>query len=151
MTDSGIVKFEDVSVTPLQFGLFPTVQLFDSRCDVYGFSFGLISFAQKSVYGISCSAIAGGVEKNAGIKICPFFGRSEKNYGVSFSLFDDASINKGLMAGVITQTASEKEDGHEGMQIGLVNSANYGFQIGLLNHNKNSLVPWMILVNYSSP
>ncbi|MFA6291527.1 MAG: hypothetical protein WC637_07080 [Victivallales bacterium] len=36
------------------------------------------------------------------------------------------------------------------IQVGLVNMANNGWQIGILNHNAHSCFPYMALINYSA-
>lgn len=40
--------------------------------------------------------------------------------------------------------------GRARVQFGLFNSTTNGFQFGLLNYNAESVVPWMILFNYSA-
>lgn len=37
------------------------------------------------------------------------------------------------------------------LQIGLINTANHGWQFGLFNYNKNSICPYSVFFNYSSP
>lgn len=78
--------------------------------------------------------------------------------GVSFSLAGGAWENRGLQVGLAnfsgnTVPAFSKGDGEVrdgGMQLGIFNSATGGLQIGLLNYNENSPVPWMILFNVST-
>lgn len=37
------------------------------------------------------------------------------------------------------------------LQIGLINTANHGWQFGLFNYNKNSICPYSVFFNYSPP
>ena len=79
--------------------------------------------------------------------------------GVNVALVTGAWENHGLQIGLVNLSgASAPACGSQdvnppaarGVQFGLFNSTTNGFQFGLLNYNAESVVPWMILFNYSA-
>lgn len=119
-------------------------------------SLQLLYGVSGQVQGISVQGI-GRTERFAGLQ----FGLA--NFithfrGVDFSLVSGVWENRGLQVGAVNFSGGTVPDfcGCEGvsrgggMQLGIFNSAASGFQVGLLNYNQNSPVPWMILINVSA-
>ena len=71
-----------------------------------------------------------------------------KNYGISIAPVNMVAENNALMLGVFNLCPMGDTKGN-GVQIGLVNHAESGFQIGLIDYNKNAYIPWMPLFNFS--
>ena len=135
--------------TPLQIMIWPT-GLFDMQASVYGIDLTLLGY-QDETYGLSCGvvsvhgghhgigiALANGVECNTGL-MCGVINIIQRNRGVVIGAWNRFSNEPG-------EDISEVENF---LQIGLFNSATNGLQIGVLNHNPNALIPWMVLFNYS--
>ena len=107
------------------------------------------------------SAINGGVA-HYGLAVGGFNSFSENN-GVSIGIANDAiNRNSSLNNGKFTRRSAPNflqigvlNFASEGMQIGLFNTAVAAenakslFQFGLLNHNPDGLLPWMPLFNFS--
>jgi hypothetical protein len=105
------------SWTPLQLGLFPYVQLWDSPSHVYGIGLDLFFLDQKRVGGISFS-LFNAVKESYGIQLAPIAAASEENCGLSIGLlYNIIHKNNGLSIGLINRA----EEGSHGVQIGLLN------------------------------
>ena len=70
------------------------------------------------------------------------------NHGDSFTglqtgIYNGSETGRGVQLGLCNQAGTLC-----GAQVGLWNSATSGFQIGLINHNENGLLPWFPLVNW---
>jgi len=78
--------------------------------------------------------------------------------GVNFSLVTGAWESRGLQVGLANFSGSTAPLGSRqqnvppggGLQLGIVNCATSGIQVGLLNYNQKSPFPWMILFNASA-
>lgn len=109
-----------------------------------------------SVYGISVQGF-GETTQFAGLQF-GLITLSTHFQGVSFALLTGTWENRGLQVGLANfsgNTAPVTYQGDSippggGLQLGIFNSATSGIQIGLLNHNANSPIPWMILFNASA-
>ncbi len=116
----------------------------------------LLYGASKRIQGISVQGF-GQIDQFAGLQLglANFYTRFQ---GVDFSLVSGAWESRGLQIGVANFSGNTappicREEGVPhggGMQLGVFNSTTSGFQIGLLNYNENSPVPWMILFNASA-
>lgn len=125
--------------------------------DVVALNVQLLYGASTRIQGVSVQG-TGYIERFAGLQfgLVNCFTRFQ---GVGFSLVSGAWESRGLQVGVANFSGDTAptfcgEEGFSprggGMQLGVFNSATSGFQVGLLNYNKNSSFPWMILFNASS-
>ncbi len=124
---TGFVSEEECPWTPLQFGVFPGPQIFDSKTDVYGIAADILLMKQKRVYGIAVAPL-NGVKESAGIKIGAISSVCEQNDGLSIgALLDATRRNRGVTIGLITLTNE-----NEGLQIGLINICTSSKRIPIL-------------------
>ena len=79
--------------------------------------------------------------------------------GLNVAAVTGARENHGLQIGVVNLSGAaapamgagdEAVPAARGVQLGLINCTTNGFQFGLLNYNAESVIPLMILFNYSS-
>lgn len=139
------------------------------------FSFGLFMLRQKSAI-LSIAAIANTLQNNYGIQINPICmgTATDYNYGFSFGFENYSKRNYALQLGFLNYSfAGEKiEKENERTQIlglniadilyiGLANFSNeiqLGlfnfskdalFQVGLINFNPSSYLPWMPIINFN--
>ena len=144
--------------------------LWDSYGDNYGFV--LNGYAEGSHnYGMGIGVYQK-FKQNSGLAMGVFNGVSFRNRGLqigavnfcrnhySNSRFPNG--NTGVQLGfvnlcdqirkLIPQPPPPEEAPVENtLQIGLWNQANAGWQLGLINYNRQSNFPWMIFCNYSQP
>ena len=138
------------------------------------FSFGLFLIEQKSAV-FSSALVANSLYNNYGLQINPLFMGTvtEKNYGISIGFENYSKKCYGIQLGVLNHSwAGENiEKERERLQIfginiadtiycGLVNISNKvqigifnaspggAFQIGLLNYNLKSYIPFLPLINW---
>ena len=159
---------------PLQVdaGLMESRKLVDEQTHTL-FSLGLLILEQKSAI-FSVALLANRLQNNYGIQLPLFLGSvTDNNYGISFGWDNFSKKCYGIQLGVLNHCfAGEKiEPQHErwqflGMniadrvylgvvnisdklQIGLFNlSPGNAFQIGLLNYNARSFIPWCPVINF---
>lgn len=133
--------------TPFNLSIFP-VNLVSFNTKNYGIRliFSLY-YGNETVCGIT-SGISQLSGKHYGISATALYSASGINYGIAISPINLAIENRGIQAGMINYILSFGETVNF-LQIGLFNYAENGFQIGLLNHNPNALIPWMPLFNYA--
>ncbi len=163
-----------ISVWPIS--LVPAVNVDDSA-DIYGLNLNLttIFHCQKNVYGVSCGLFQA-AEKHCGLTIALInVGASSnglavgfsnvflKNSGVCIGVINDAvDRNTALTGGKIKRSSTPNwlqiglfNLASEGVQFGLFNVAEPAedaksiIQIGLINHNPESNIPWMPLINWN--
>lgn len=154
--DFGIVLFErwHPEWTLFQFTAFP-ISLFPARTEVYGPNVALtLGQIQRKVGGVTCAGFFAMVlDSHCGVMLSGLYSVIGDNYGLSVAPFNMVDRNFGIMLGVIN-AAPLGSDGTTGpgIQIGLLgNEAKSGLQIGLLNHNLNSRIKWLPLLNFSLP
>ncbi len=105
------------SWTPLQLGLFPYCQIFESKSNVYGLGLNLFVMDQNVTCGISY-ALFNAVKRSYGIHLAPLWGATEKNYGLSIGLiYNQIRENYGLSIGLVNRA----EKNSRGVQLGLLN------------------------------
>ena len=101
--------------------------------------------ATTSVYGVKVGIPAsGGPAPVYGVEASVLWAGSDNIYGFQGSLIaaDSKNLN-GLQLSLVNFGVDVA-----GIQIGIVNfSENSGLQFGLLNHIKNSPIPWLPLIN----
>ena len=159
---------------PLQLdaGLVKSRKLVDEETNTF-ISVGLLLLEQKSAV-LSVALLANRLQNNYGIQLPLFLGSvTDNNYGISFGWDNFSKKCYGIQLGVLNHCfAGEKiEPQHErwqflGMniadrvylgvvnisdklQIGLFNlSPGNAFQIGLLNYNARSFIPWCPVINF---
>ena len=172
----------DVHWSPLQISVWPIslVPAVDAKdtSDIYGVNLNLTTLfhVQRNVYGLSCGLFQVFDEKHCGVMISAInggvahyglavggFNSFFENNGVSIGIANDAiNRNSSLNNGKFTRRSAPNflqigvlNFASEGMQIGLFNTAVAAenakslFQFGLLNHNPDGLLPWMPLFNFS--
>ena len=171
--DKGLIS--NWSFFPLQvdLGLVKSRKLVDETTDTF-FAFGLFVLQQKSAV-ISVASIANTLQNNYGIQFSPFpFGSvADNNYGISFGIENYCKRCYGIQLGLLNHSwagekvAKENErlqfcginiadtaylgimNASNKFQIGLFNlSKGATFQLGLLNYNPKSYIPWLPLVNW---
>jgi len=163
------------SFTPLQVdaSLLGNQRLFDESSDTF-ISLGVFLLQQKSAV-FSCALIANTLQNNYGIQLTPLFMgvATDNNYGISFGWDNYCKKCYGLQIGILNHSwgggAVEKErellqvcgvniadtvyvgavNVTNKYQVGLINlSGGAVFQLGLLNYNPRSYIPWMPLINF---
>ena len=163
-------KFAPVQV---DVGLINDKKLVDGNTDTF-FSLGLFILRQKSAV-ISYSFVANTLHNNYGIQLPSLIlgSLSDNNYGISFGWQNYSKKCYGIQVGILNNSwAGEPvEENRKRVQIlganiadtvylGLVNISNKiqiglvnlspgaTFQLGLLNYNPKSYIPWLPLVNW---
>ena len=172
-TDKGLIS--NWSFAPLQVnvGLIDSKNLVDESSHTL-ISLGIFTLQQKSAI-VSTAFIANTLQNNYGIQINPLFlgTVTDKNYGISLGFENYSKKCYGIQMGVLNHSwaGEEIEKKRERLQIfginiadtvycGLVNISNRvqiglfnaapggAFQIGLVNCNPRSYIPWMPIVNW---
>lgn len=140
----------DSRYTVLQFGCWP-VSLFDSFTPVYGLNVNLLLSVQSTVNGLTVAPLVLSDDHLRGVTIGLFTGASWHS-GLLLSLFSRLDSNNGVQIGLVNRVEMTDEWGesnHGGLQIGIFSYSDAnGFQIGLLNYNKQSRIKWLPLVNF---
>ena len=164
--------------TIFQFSLwdYDNMMLFSPNEEVRGLNIGIQSMNSSKGISISCSQEA---ESVAGITVVPLllteestlfhltlfghvlsnkalaigiYNRSYYNHFLQIGCFNDATRTSIGQIGVWNLGPGRKDGcGRSAFQIGFMNSADCGLQIGLFNYNKNSILPYTLLFNFSSP
>ena len=172
-TDKGVIigwKFAPLQVDA---GFISNKTLFDESSDTF-LSIGLFLLQQKSAV-ISVAPVANTLQNNYGLQINPvLLGTvTDNNYGISFGLENYCKNCYGIQIGVLNHSFAGDEICKENerfqfcgvniadavylgianfsneFQIGLFNfSKEATFQLGLLNYNPKSHIPWLPLVNW---
>ncbi len=112
--------------------LFPGVPTSSNDCNIAGIRAGLpISGGQNEVRGIEFAAIGCMTESLYGIQTAP--------------IFCTGKVIRGLQASPVNIA-----DKVRGLQFGIFNaSKDASFQIGILNYNKSSIIPFLPVINFS--
>ena len=172
--DKGWISGWKLSPLQLDVGLVKDKKLFDESTNTF-FSFGLFTLQQKSAV-LSVAFIANTLYNNYGLQINPLLMGTvtDNNYGISFGLENYCKKCYGIQLGVINHSFAGEpiEKSNERVQflginiadtlfLGLVNFSNEiqiglanfsksaTFQIGLLNYNPKSYIPWLPFINWN--
>ena len=139
-TDESRGFISNVDFAPLQLGVgfFDRWQLYDGKVNTFA-SFGCLGLMQESAV-ISFSLVSG-IKKNYFLQ-CGLTACTEKNYFLSVSLINLIEHNYGLQIGVGNFSTH-----NSGIQIGMFNTGGF-LQLGLLNYNPKSYIPFMPLSNF---
>lgn len=170
--DKGLLNDWRFFPIQLDVGLSGNKKLVHEKTDTF-ISLGLLLLEQKSAV-LSVALLANRLQNNYGIQLPLFLGSvTDNNYGISLGWDNFSKKCYGVQLGVLNHCfAGEKiEPQHErwqflGMniadrvylgvvnisdklQIGLFNlSPGNAFQIGLLNYNARSFIPWCPVINF---
>ena len=115
---------------------------------------GVINFTKKGILQV---AIVNYSEQGSLLQLgC--FNATDKNASLQIGCFNGTGKNNGVQIGCFNVAESrqvemlKEQEKSKGWQLGIFNiSENYGVQIGLVNYNKNALIPWFPLFNFSFP
>ncbi|MBQ9770424.1 MAG: hypothetical protein IJW23_01230 [Lentisphaeria bacterium] len=115
---------------------------------------GLVGLA-RNISGISCGILIVTKEKSCGIA-ANVFSLSQKHYGISLGLINLFDRCKGLAVGIVNLMTYNNGVSvgvvnfapNNIFQLGLFNSSESGLQIGLLNYNSKSHIPWLPFINW---
>ena len=147
-------------------------RLFDKSADT-AVAFGLLTLQQESAV-LSTALIANTIVKNYGIQtaLLPVGCASMENCGISLGAVNLCPENHGILIGALCGSFRAwqfcglsladkiriglfiRERAGNGspswLHIGIVNCGDSAFQIGLVNYNPKSPVPWLPLVNFAA-
>ena len=146
----------EVSWTPVNISIFPIHLFSPLHTDVRGVYLapGLVGLA-PNIYGVSCGILIVTKEKSCGIA-ANVFSLSQEHYGISLGLINLFDRGNGLSVGIVNlmtynngvSVGVVNSAPNNIFQLGLFNSSESGLQIGLLNYNPKSYIPWLPLVNW---
>lgn len=149
-------------------------KLLDEKSDTV-LALGIFSLQQKSAV-FSVAGVVNTLQNNYGIQINPLFlgTMTDNNYGISWGVENYSKNCYGMQIGIINHSFAgdkiEKDNERvqffginiadtlflglvnfsDDIQIGLCNfSKGAAFQIGLLNYNPKSYIPWLPIVNWN--
>ena len=171
--DKGVITGWKYAPVQIDVGLVNEKKLVDETSHTF-FSLGLFLLQQKSAV-LSVALIANTLQNNYGIQLPLLMGAvTDLNYGISAGLENYSKKCYGIQFGVVNHSFAGDtiEKNNERVQflgeniadtlfVGLVNFsneiqiglANFSkgaiFQIGLLNYNPRSYIPWMPLINWN--
>ncbi len=124
---------------------------FDSTAsNVEGIGFGIPVIGTETTEGASLALCGNHTEKMDGLQFALFgFNFSESLEGAQVAFVNIQEEQHGDFA---LQWGFYNQAGENGIQIGFLNNAsnNASFQLGLLNINKNGLLPVMLFINFGS-
>lgn len=170
--DPGLISGWSFAPLQIDFGWDPgdRARLVDKSADT-AVALGLLTLQQESAV-FSAASIANTIVRNYGLQIAllPVGCASMENYGISLGAVNLCPQNHGILIGALCGSsrawqfcgvsvadririgAFVRERAGNGssswLHIGIVNCGSGAFQIGLLNHNPNSYLPWLPLVNF---
>lgn len=171
----------DVKWSPVQISVWPVSLVpAENDVDIYGLNLNLTTLfhGQNNVYGLSCGLFHF-FDNKYGAAVSLLNGGSSL-YGFSLGAANIFLENNGVCTGIINDAVNRNTsisgDGkthrrktanilqigyfnkaHEGFQFGVFNviekadEQGFSFQLGLLNHNPDGLLPWMPLFLLSLP
>ena len=172
--DKGLISGWKFAPLQVDAGLTENKKLFDENCDTF-LSVGLLLLQQKSAV-ISFAVVANTLQNNYGLQLPSLIlgCAADTNYGISLGWDNFTKKCYGIQMGFLNhswageEVAEDRErlqvlginiadtvyvglmNASDKFQIGLLNlSQGADFQIGLLNYNPKSYVPWMPLINFN--
>lgn len=142
---------------------------------VCGFNLAFIYGQIPETAGLSITLGDSMVKNQYGLQIALVNETETYSAGIQLALINYAGINRGLQLGLTNYTENRPADwavwlpnlqigltnfsgrvrkpvppnSNRAFQIGFVNTATRGIQVGLINYNAESIFPWMLLFNYS--
>ena len=166
------VILDDHTWSFLQIGIVPdAVALVPSDIPVFGVNAEFFCGMQQRVGIINFQPVVGITDVLKGVSFQGFgFNGETEGVAVGVSTFHDwfcgvnlaavtgARENHGFQVGVLNLSGkcapAQKSDAPEppaarGVQLGVINCASNGFQVGVLNYNAGSLIPVTLLFNFS--
>ena len=135
--DEAFAGAKDEKSTPIQFSLFPNIQL-PGETNVHGLALGIVQFETGDYHVIGCSA---------GL----FADLTNNVRGASFGFVNVAEFIQGYQGGFLNIT-----DELQGLQGGLFNwskskgSKKFGLQIGLINIMEDGFLPFFPFFNFTT-
>ena len=172
--DKGLISGWGFAPLQVDAGLIESRKLVDESSNTF-LALGLILVQQKSSI-LSLALVATHLQNNYGLQLNPFpMGTAtDNNYGISVGFENYTKRCYGVQIGILNHIWAggiiEKHtelmqfcginiadsvfigilNDTDKVQIGLLNNGRYGaaFQIGLLNYNPKSYLPWMPLINF---
>ena len=132
-----------------------TATLLTGEC--YGIAINVFSVLKEN-HGISLGVGTVGVNNNG--VLAGIFASGQDNVGISLGIINLWGNNAGVLVGVFNYKIEHEETSHgvaigviniskkNTFQLGIYNQAEGGLQIGLLNYNSKSYIPWMPLINF---
>ena len=142
-----------------------------SEKDVYGINLGIATLLTGKCYGASINVFSL-LNENNGLSLGLFnMGNNNgitlglcnlviDNDGISLGISNLWGNNAGVLVGVFNYKLEHEETSHgvaigviniskkNTFQLGIYNQAEGGFQLGLLNYNPKSYIPWLPIVNW---
>ena len=142
-----------------------------SEKNVYGINLGIATLLTGKCYGASINVFSL-LNENNGLSLGLFnMGNNNgitlglcnlviDNVGISLGIINLWGNNAGVLVGVFNYKLEHEETSHgvaigviniskkNTFQLGIYNQAEGGFQLGLLNYNPRSYIPWLPLVNW---
>ena len=138
--------------TPLQLALGPWGLFDPARTTVYGLSLNLAQSRLENCYGISVALMNANINQygvSAGL-----INSNQNTHGLSVGQCNAFEVNYGVSIGIFNLQVPKFEKGNKPkmnfLQIGLINLANSGCQIGLLNCNETAKFRILPFFNFSS-
>ena len=165
----GITPFQPIQITVAD------IQLVPYCYRVCGFNLAFIYGQIPETAGLSITLGDSMVKNQYGLQIALVNETETYSAGIQLALINYAGINRGLQLGLTNYTENRPADravwlpnlqigltnfsgrvrkpvppnSNRAFQIGFVNTATWGIQVGLINYNAESIFPWMLLFNYS--
>ena len=142
-----------------------------SEKNVYGINLGIATLLTGKCYGASINVFSL-LNENNGLSLGLFnMGNNNgitlglcnlviDNDGISLGISNLWGNNAGVLVGVFNYKLEHEETSHgvaigviniskkNTFQLGIYNQAEGGFQLGLLNYNPKSYIPWLPIVNW---
>ena len=125
-----------------------------SEKNVYGINLGIATLLTGKCYGASINVFSL-LNENNGLSLGLFnMGNNNgitlglcnlviDNDGISLGVINLWGNNAGVLVGVFNYISKKNT-----FQLGIYNQAEGGFQLGLLNYNPKSYIPWLPIVNW---
>ena len=137
--------------TPLQLALGPWGLFDPARTTVYGLSLNLAQSRLENCYGISVALMNANTNQygvSAGL-----INFNQNTHGLSVGQCNAFEVNYGVSVGIFNLQVPKFEKGNKPkmnfLQIGLINLADSGCQIGLLNCNETAKIRILPFFNFS--
>jgi hypothetical protein len=111
--------------------LFPGIPTSSNDSNIAGIRVGIVSGGNNEVRGVEFAAVGCMTKSLYGLQTAPIFCTGGAVYGIQASPVNFA-------------------DNMRGLQFGIFNSSQYAsFQIGIINYNKNALIPILPIINWN--
>ncbi len=137
-----------VAAEPLAVGVWSDVPSGIGSTDVSGVALGIPVVSCGDLEGASLALCGNNTKTTSGFEFALFgFNRARSLEGVQMSLIN---LQEGQHGDFSLQLGLYNQAAKNGVQLGFINNGrdNATFQFGLININKNGLLPVMIFVNF---